>query len=160
MELRLSCTNPSIWGWVKLFTSSIYQVGHFWYQDICRLGDVIMMVADFLAPNRPSHQQPEFWLDYDSAVTWAIMHGTDIMLQPLNHLSLDNMAAIFADDNFRCIFLDENDRIPIRISLKIVRKSLIDNIPALVYVMAWRWTGDKPLHEPTLTQFTEPHMWY
>ena len=88
------------------------------------------------------------------------MHGTDIVLEPLNHLSLDNMAAIFADDNFRCIFLDENDRIPIRVSLKIVPKSLIDNIPALVYVMARRWTGDKPLHEPTLTQFTEPHMWY
>ena len=37
------------------------------------------------------------------------------------------MAAILADDNFKCFFLNENDRIAIRISLKIVPKSPIDN---------------------------------
>ena len=42
------------------------------------------------------------------------------------------MAPILADDNFRCIFLNENDRIPIRISLKFVLKSPINNKPALV----------------------------
>ena len=34
----------------------------------------------------------------------------------LTHLPLDKMAAILADDNFKGIFLNENDRIPIRIS--------------------------------------------
>ena len=45
----------------------------------------------------------------------------------LTHLPLNKMAAILADDNFKCIFLNENDRIAIRISLKIVPKSPIDN---------------------------------
>ena len=34
----------------------------------------------------------------------------------LTHLPLDKMATILADDNFKCIFLNEKDRIPIRIS--------------------------------------------
>ena len=41
-----------------------------------------------------------------------------------------------ADDKFKCIFVNENDRIPIRISLKFVSKSPIDYKPALVQVMA------------------------
>ena len=38
----------------------------------------------------------------------------------------------FADDTFKCIFMNENVRISINISLKFVPKSLINNIPALV----------------------------
>ena len=56
------------------------------------------------------------------------------------------MAAILADDNFKWIFLNENDRITIRISLKFVPKSPIDNKPALVEVMAWCWTNADPIH--------------
>ena len=48
------------------------------------------------------------------------------------------MAAILADDIFKCIFLNENDRIPIQISLKLVPMSPVDNKPVLVQVMAWR----------------------
>ena len=70
------------------------------------------------------------------------------------------MAAILADDIFKCIFLNENDRIPIQISLKFVPRSPIDNKLALVQVMAWCWTGDKPLPEPMLTQFTDMYMWH
>ena len=58
------------------------------------------------------------------------------------------MAPIPADDIFKCIFLDENDMIPIQISLKFVPRSPIDNKPALDQVMAWRQTGDKPLPDP------------
>ena len=54
------------------------------------------------------------------------------------------MAAILADDTFKGIFLNENDRIPIPISLKFVSRSPIDNTQALVQVMAWHWIGDKP----------------
>ena len=64
------------------------------------------------------------------------------------------MAAILADladDILKCIFLNENDRIPIQISLKFVPRSLIDNKAALVEVMAWRQTGAKPLPEPVMT---------
>ena len=41
------------------------------------------------------------------------------------------MAAILADDNFKCIFFNENDTIPVRISLRFVPMSPIDNKPAL-----------------------------
>ena len=52
------------------------------------------------------------------------------------------------DDTFKCIFLNENIRILIKISLKFAPKGLMNNIPAMVLIMAWRWPGDKPLSEP------------
>ena len=48
------------------------------------------------------------------------------------------------------IFLNENVRISIKISLKFAPKGPINNIPALVQIMAWRRPGDKPLSEPTM----------
>ena len=54
----------------------------------------------------------------------------------------------FADDTLKYIFLNENVRIAIEISLKFVSKCPINNIPALVQKMAWRQPGDKPLSEP------------
>ena len=56
----------------------------------------------------------------------------------------------FADDTFKCIFLNENVRISIKISLKFVPKGPINNNPALVQIMAWRRSGDKPLSEPMM----------
>ena len=55
-----------------------------------------------------------------------------------------------ADDIFKCIFLIENVWIPTIISLKFVPKGPINNIPALVQIMAWRPPGDKPLSEPMM----------
>ena len=54
----------------------------------------------------------------------------------------------FPDDIFRCIFSNESVYISIKISLKFVPKGPINNIPALVQIMAWRRSGDKPLSEP------------
>ena len=56
----------------------------------------------------------------------------------------------FADDTFKHIFMNENVRISINISLKFVPKGLINNIHALVQTMAWRRPGDKPLSEPMM----------
>ena len=56
----------------------------------------------------------------------------------------------FADDIFKCIFLNENVWISIKISLKFVPKGPINDIPALVQIMAWRRQGDKPLSEPMM----------
>ena len=53
----------------------------------------------------------------------------------------------FADDTFKRIFMNENVRISINISLKFVPKGIINNIPVLVQIMAWRRPGDKPLSE-------------
>ena len=56
----------------------------------------------------------------------------------------------FADDVFKRIFFYENVWISIKISMKFVPKGPINNIPALVQIMAWRRSGDKPLSEPMM----------
>ena len=56
----------------------------------------------------------------------------------------------FADDIFKCTFLNENISISIDISLKFVPEARINNIPALVQIMAWRRLGDKSLSEPMI----------
>ena len=56
----------------------------------------------------------------------------------------------FADDMFKCIFLNKNLWIPIEISLKFVPKGSINNNPVLFQIMAWRRPGDKPLSEPMM----------
>ena len=53
----------------------------------------------------------------------------------------------FLDDIFKFIFLRENVWISLKISLTFVPNGLINNIPALVQIMAWRRPGDKPLSE-------------
>ena len=66
----------------------------------------------------------------------------------LNTLRPRQHGCHFADNTFNRIFLNENVRISISISLKFVPKGLINNIQALVQIMAWRRPGDKPLSEP------------
>ena len=58
----------------------------------------------------------------------------------------------FADDIFKYISGNENEWISPRISLKFVPKVRINNIPALVQIMAWRRPGDKPLSEPVMVR--------
>ena len=55
-----------------------------------------------------------------------------------------------ADDIFTCIFFNENCCILIKFSRKYVGKGPIDNNLALVQIMAWRRSGDKPLSEPMM----------
>ena len=56
----------------------------------------------------------------------------------------------FPDDIFKWIFLNEDVWIPIKISMKFVPQGPINKIPALVQIMAWRRSGDKPLSEPMM----------
>ena len=56
----------------------------------------------------------------------------------------------FADDTFKRIFLNENVRISIKISLRFVPKGPVNNNSALVQIMTWRRSGDKPLSEPMM----------
>ena len=66
---------------------------------------------------------------------------------PINTLRPRQNGRHFADDIFKCIFLNENVLIPIKISLKYVPKGPNNNIPALFQIMAWRRLGGKPLSE-------------
>ena len=76
------------------------------------------------------------------------------------HLSLGKMAAILANNIFKCIYFNKNEGILIQMSLKFVPRSPINNKPAVVQVMAWHQTSDKPLPEPVLTQSTDTYMWH
>ena len=58
----------------------------------------------------------------------------------------------FADDIFKCILLNEHVWISINIPLKFFPKVRINNIPALVQIMAWRRPGDKPLSGPVMVR--------
>ena len=64
----------------------------------------------------------------------------------------------FADDTFKCIFLNEDIRISIKISLKFVPNGPINNIPSLIQIMAWHRPGDKPLSEPMMVR-SLMHIW-
>ena len=113
---------------------------------------------------------PEVHVDYHSAVKGSLAgisysganeeEGGKAVAQwySLTHLPLDKMAAILADDIFRCIFVNEKLYILIKISMGFLPEGLIDNNPSLVLIMAWRQIGDKPLSEPMLTRFTDKYM--
>ena len=61
----------------------------------------------------------------------------------------------FAGNNFKCMILKENLCILIQISLQFVPKGVVNNGSALVQVMAWYFTGNKPLPEPMLTEMSD-----
>ena len=56
----------------------------------------------------------------------------------INWTSLTHWGRHFPDENFKWIFLNENIWITIKFSMKFVCKDPINNIPALVQIMAWR----------------------
>ena len=56
----------------------------------------------------------------------------------------------FADDIFKCILLNENVGVLLKISLKFVAKFRNNNISALVQKMAWHRPGNNPLFEPMM----------
>ena len=86
---------------------------------------------------------------WDLSVMFSYFQFTAVNLL-LNSLRPRPNRRHFADDIFRCIFENENEWISSRISLKFVPKVRINNIPALVQIMAWRRQGDKPLSEPMM----------
>ena len=63
----------------------------------------------------------------------------------------------FPDNIFKRI-LNENCCISMKIPKKFVPQGPINNIPALVQIMAWRRSGDEPLPEPMMTLFNDAYM--
>ena len=72
------------------------------------------------------------------------------LLIHFNTLVTETNCHHFADDIFKCIFLNKNIWISLKISLKFVPKVRINNIPSLVQIMAWSQPGDKTLFEPMM----------
>ena len=84
------------------------------------------------------------WLHYKFLMDLCNL-STHILLGCLTYLPLDKMATIFADNIFKCNFVDEKFCIYIRTSIIFLHNGSIDSKSALVQVMAWRQTGVKPL---------------
>ena len=73
-----------------------------------------------------------------------------VQMRTFNTLRSRRNGRLFADDTFNRIFLNENIKISIKISLKFVPTGPINKIPALVQIMAWCRSGGKPLFEPMM----------
>ena len=100
---------------------------------------------------------------------WFGMINT-IYSSAINTLRLRQNGRHF-QDIFKCIFLNENVKISIKISLKFVPKGPVNYITALNQIMAWCRPGDKSLSEPmmvslltqiciTLPQWVKYVLWY
>ena len=59
----------------------------------------------------------------------------------------------FADDIFKCIFVNENAWFSFKISMTFAPRVRIYSIPELVQIMVWRRPGDRPLSEPIMLSF-------
>ena len=103
---------------------------------------------------RLSKQPRRWWFETPSRSFWRhyneVNHTRQTQRTSVNSLRLRQNGRHFADDIFKCIFLNKNVWIPIKISLKFVPKGPVNIIPALVQMMAWRRPGDKPLSEPIM----------
>ena len=93
----------------------------------------------------PGHQQAQWWPNLGPQHNWLALLSFNTLTQRQN-------GRYFADDTFKCIFLNENVCIQIKISLQIVPKGPINNIPPLVQMMAWHWPGAKPLSESMMVR--------
>ena len=104
----------------------------------------------------------EGWINWDSTAnttSLCLLYMEVVVLygSAFNTLRPRQNGRHFADDIFKCIFLNENVWILIKILLKFVPKDPINNIPALVQIMALHHPGNKPLSEP-ITVSSPMHM--
>ena len=86
-------------------------------------------------------QYPSMWVSVSSFPLTGSIHL---------HIDAETKWPPFSRRQFKWIFLNENVWILIEVSLKFVPKGPINNIPALIQIMAWRRLGDKPLYEPMM----------
>ena len=126
---NFNCAAVEVWEWMSNFIS------HF-------IGNVIAypcwaLVRQTASPNG----EPVMWFSY----CW------------LNTLRLRQNGCHLADAIFKCIFLNENVWISVKISLKFFPKVQINNIPALVQMISWCRPGDKPLSQPMVISL-QTHM--
>ena len=92
------------------------------------------------------YERKELW-KHPLCKMWIILSRLSCV-NGINTLRPGQDGRRFPDDTFERIFLNENIVIVIKSSLKFVPNGPINNIPALVQIMAWRRPGDKPLSEP------------
>ena len=124
-------------------------VGFFYRQQAYQASshEVCYSILNGLASLSLPYRQQQQWL------VWTIWTSLSAVREKaVNTLRPRQNGRLFPDNVFKCIFLDESVWFAIKISLQFVFKVWINNIPALVQIMAWCQPGDKPLSEPMLAR--------
>ena len=83
----------------------------------------------------------------ESMMVSSPMHICVTRPQWVNSSSPGQNGHQFADDIFKCIFMNKDVWILINIALKFVPEGQINNITILIQILAWHQPGDKPLSE-------------
>ena len=125
MSILILMGKEAVWHTLPFFILCKITIHSFWRPLLC----FAFVMQPFLTPG--------------SGSTHGFTHGDSRPRQNGRH---------FADHSFKYIFLNENFRISNEISLRFVPKGPINNVPALIRIMAWRRPGDKPLSEPIIVR--------
>ena len=129
-------------------------VHKYWkYCDTCHVKNIILhqnKCVTTIIPLMPKPNNP--WELGQYHIYWCpgLLRRLDISGSCISILRPRQDGRHFADNIFTCIFFKENCCILIKFSLKYVRNGPIDNNSALVQIIAWRQSGDKPLSEPMM----------
>ena len=119
------------------------------FTEICSLWSIWQEVTIGLGNASTPYWQLGITQTNDEPIHWR-KHMHHLAIMCVNTLRLKQICRHFAYGILKCIFLYENARISLKIWLKFVPKDRINNILALVQIMAWRRPGDKPLSEPMM----------
>ena len=90
-------------------------------------------------------------------ISHLIFYNINFACIIVQHTEAETNGRQFAVHISECIIFNENCCILIQISLKSVPKYLVNNTSALVPIVVWRRTGDKPLSEPMMAYFTDTY---
>ena len=91
-------------------------------------------------------------------IPWFFTRSSILAILALNTLRPGQDGHHLVNDTFKYKLVNENVLISIKNSFKFVPKGSINNIPALVQIMAWCRPGDKPLSEPMMVRLPM-HIW-
>ena len=81
------------------------------------------------------------------------------MVEVFNTLRPRQNGRHFVNNIFKCLFFIEYAWISLKISLKLVVKVWVNNIPSLVQITVWCRPGDRPLSEPMKVSLLA-HIWF
>ena len=143
--------SDAIW-WHKTWSTLAQVIGNLPYAPSQYMNQYLLINHEVLWHSHGSNFA--WFLSLELLSKWQILIWNPtvayFMGQLVNSLRPRQNGRHFPDDIFKRIFLNENVWISIKMSLKFVPRVRINNIPALVKIMAWRRSGDRPLFEPML----------
>ena len=112
------------------------------WHDMCKIVIIVHVIAPQIAL--------KFALYVFRSCPWnrsLIMMRFHQIRACLTHWGWDKIRCHFIDDIFMCIFLNENVWISLKISLKFIPKVRINQLPALIQILAWCRPGNKLSYE-------------